>query len=139
MNMLTTIHCEGDYRRMEARCRELEAKVEQLEYERDHWKREAGQLASSEHAGQLIELFGLTAVEALICAALYHRREKLLPAASIEGLLDEDRGHPLESNVVAVMISRIRDKLGDSAVETVRGRGYRLAPGIVGIFDKRLR
>lgn len=136
--MTTLIHCAGDYRRAEARIVALEQQVEQLEYERDYWKREACQLVEGDLIDAVQVKFGLTATEATICAALYRRRDKLLGASSLEGLLDEERGCALESNIVSVMICKIRAKLGDTAIETVRGRGYRLSPATLHRFDRKL-
>lgn len=139
MNAPVTIHCEGDRRRAERYISELERQVEDLKYERDHWKREACQLADHDCASALRQLFGeLTEAESVICAALYGRRGKTLPLTSLEGLLDEERGHSVESNVVSVMVSRIRAKLGSEAVENVRGNGYRLSEAMIARLDESI-
>lgn len=138
MNAHSSIHCAGDYRRAEARIAELEKSVEQLAYEVDYWKREACQLVEADTIDAIQVQFNLTATEATICAGLYQRREKLLASSTLEGLLDEERGCALESNIVSVMICKIRSKLGDTAIETVRGRGYRLSPATLALFDRKL-
>lgn len=139
MNAQVTIHCEGDYRRAQAEIRRLNDLVEQLQYEVQYYKREAGLLADADCVDLIQEKFaGLTPPEAVICAALYQRREKWLPGATLEGLLDEERGHPVESNVIAVMISKLRKKLGEDAIETLRSRGYRLSSRALSEFDRKL-
>ena len=69
----------------------------------------------------------LTALE---CDVLGHMRDRAGAVVSREELLREVWGYDWTggSNVVEVAISALRRKLGDraSAVETVRGRGYRL-------------
>jgi len=138
MNAHTTIHCPGEYERSEAENARLRDRVAELEYEVQHWKREAFQLVEVELTATIQSAFDLTPVEATVCAALFLRRGKLLPAPSIEGLLDEQRGYPVESNIVCVMISKIREKLGDDVIENVRGRGYRLSEAVLATFDRRL-
>ncbi len=36
------------------------------------------------------------------------------------------REHPVDDNTIRVIISRLRDKVGDSTIRTIRGLGYRL-------------
>lgn len=138
MNAPSTIHCVGDYRRAELRIAELEARCEQLIYDVDYWKREACQLLEEDTVDAVQVNFNLTHTEAVICTALYQRREKLMSSMRLESLLDEERGGPLESNIVSVMICKIRAKLGDEAIETLRGRGYRLSPTTLEAFDRKL-
>jgi len=138
MNAPTTIHCAGDYRRAEAEIARLTRQVADLTYERDHWKKEACLLVESDRIAEVQQAFGLTAPEALLCSALYQRRDKLVPASTLEDLLDEARGHSLESNIVSVMIGKIRDKLGEDAILTFRGRGYRLSDAMLEQFKSRL-
>jgi DNA-binding response OmpR family regulator len=139
MNAPTSIHCIGDYRRMEAENAQLRERIEQLEYEVEHWKREACQLIEEDLCDAIQARFDLSATEAMICTALYQRREKLMSSLRLEGMLDEERGCSLESNIVSVMICKIRAKLGEDAIETVRGRGYRLSLGALEIFDRKLK
>lgn len=138
MNAPTRIHCPGEYHRAELRIAELELRVAQLEYEVDYWKREACQLVEADNVDAIQALFNLTATEATICAGLYQRRDKLLSSSTLEGLLDEERGCALESNIVSVMICKIRSKIGEAAIETVRGRGYRLSVAMLAKFDRKL-
>jgi DNA-binding response OmpR family regulator len=131
-------HCIGDCQRAEAQLARLRAEVEQLTYERDHYQREACQLVDSDRTNLIQERFGLTAEEAVVCAALYQRRDRWLPGNNLEGLLDEYRGGSTEASLVSQMVSRIRRKLGDDAVENARGRGYRMSVGTIKAFDRRL-
>ena len=34
--------------------------------------------------------------------------------------------HPVDDNTIRVIISRLRDKVGDGTIKTIRGLGYRL-------------
>lgn len=138
MNAPVTIHCEGDYRRAEERIAEQDRLLEQARYEIAHWKREAGQLVEQDVADAIQVHFHLTATEATICAGLYQRREKMTSSTTLEGLLEEERGCAVESNIVSVMILKIRHKLGDDAIQTVRGRGYRLTPSALKRLDRKL-
>jgi DNA-binding response OmpR family regulator len=137
MNAHTSIHCEGDYRRAEATIRQQAEQIDQLRYEVEFYKREAGLLADADNVDMFQERFGLTTVEASASAALYQRRGKWLPGATLEGLLDEVRGHPVESNIVAVVISKIRRKLGDTWVENLWKRGYRFSDTALAEIDRR--
>jgi DNA-binding response OmpR family regulator len=132
------IHCEGDYRRAQAEIARLTAAVEQLTYERDHYKREACQLVDSDRTHAIQEAFDLTFEEAIVCAALYQRRDRWLPGSNLEGLLDEHRGGNTEASLVSQMVSRIRRKLGESAIENARGRGYRMSPGLLRRMDRKI-
>lgn len=68
----------------------------------------------------------LTAQEFRILAYLMHNQGRVVSRAT---LIDHvyDRSVSFESNVVDVMLSRIRRKLSVSIIQTVRGQGYRLA------------
>jgi DNA-binding response OmpR family regulator len=138
MNAPVVIHCEGDYRRMEAENARLRERIEQLEFEVEHWKREACQLVEDDTVEAIQLHFDLSETEAMICTALYQRRDKLMSSVRLEGMLDEERGCSLESNIVSVMICKIRAKLGEEAIETVRGRGYRLSPIMLATFDRKI-
>lgn len=138
MNAPVTIHCAGDYRRAEQRLVEQDRLIEQLRYEVTYWKREACQLVEQDIVDAIQVHFNLTSTEATICSGLYQRRDKLMSSSTLEGLLDEERGCSLESNIVSVMICKIRSKLGEEAIETVRGRGYRLSPAMLKQFDRKL-
>lgn len=133
-------HCIGDCRRAEQRIRELETQLEEMKYERDHWKREAGHLAESECADAIQTTFALSPTESVICAALYRRRDRMLARSAIEGLLDDLAGESVGSSMVSVMVGKIRTKLGigDEAIENQRGRGYRLSTEALALLDKRL-
>jgi DNA-binding response OmpR family regulator len=138
MNAPVQIHCLGDYRRSEAENARLRDRIEQLEHEVEHWKREACQLVEEDTVDAIQVHFGLTETEAMICCSLYQRRDKLMSSIRLEGMLDEERGYTLESNIVSVMICKLRGKLGEEAIETVRGRGYRLSPAMLEEFDRKL-
>ena len=70
----------------------------------------------------------LTALELRVFAYLMHHRGRVVPQAELVDHIyerDDDR----DSNTVEVFIARLRRKLGTSAIETVRGLGYRIGGG----------
>jgi two-component system, OmpR family, response regulator len=69
----------------------------------------------------------LTTQELRILETLLHRQGRVVSRIEIvdhayDAELDRD------SNVIDVLVGRIRRKLGSDLIETVRGRGYRLRP-----------
>jgi two-component system OmpR family response regulator len=68
----------------------------------------------------------LTAQEFRILQYLLHRQGRVVDRL---GLIDHvyDRDFDRDSNVIDVLIGRIRRKLGVNLIHTVRGQGYRLA------------
>jgi two-component system OmpR family response regulator len=68
----------------------------------------------------------LTSHEYRVLSYLMHQRGRVVPQSELtEHLysLDADKG----SNTVEVFIARLRRKLGNAVIETVRGLGYRIA------------
>lgn len=67
----------------------------------------------------------LTALEFRVFAYLMHQRGRVVSQSELVDHIyarDDDR----DSNTVEVFIARLRRKLGASAIETVRGLGYRI-------------
>jgi two-component system, OmpR family, response regulator len=69
----------------------------------------------------------LTAQEHRILAYLMHHPERLVTRAELGEHVYES-GYDPDSNVIDVLIGRIRRKLDASLIHTVRGQGFRLAP-----------
>lgn len=70
----------------------------------------------------------LTALEWRVLSALILRREVVIERAElIERVYEGDA--EVDSNSIEVIIGRLRKKLGAAMIETVRGRGYRIAAG----------
>jgi len=68
----------------------------------------------------------LTAMEFALLSALVLRAGQVVSRlALIDHLYAQD--HDRDSNTLEVLVSRLRRKLGDGVIETVRGSGYRLA------------
>lgn len=67
----------------------------------------------------------LTAREWAVLDRLLHRRGAVVSKAQIEDALYE-LGAEVESNTVEVYVSRLRKKLGNEIITTVRGVGYRI-------------
>jgi two-component system, OmpR family, response regulator len=67
----------------------------------------------------------LTAHEFRVLSYLMHHRGRVVPQAElIEHVYAQ--GFDRDSNTIEVFIARLRRKLGDAAIETVRGLGYRV-------------
>ena len=70
----------------------------------------------------------LTSHEFRVLSYLMHHRDRIVPQAElIEHIYAENLDR--DSNTVEVFIARLRRKLGPSAIETVRGLGYRMVCG----------
>jgi len=67
----------------------------------------------------------LTAREWALIECLARRPGAIVSKAQVEDAL-YSMGSEIESNAVEVYVSRLRRKLGTSAIETVRGLGYKL-------------
>ena len=67
----------------------------------------------------------LTAHEYRLLAYLLHHAERVVSRSE---LLDHvyERGLDPDSNVIDVLLGRVRRKVGAARIETVRGRGFRL-------------
>jgi len=71
-------------------------------------------------AGQGISL---TAQELAVLSYLFHHAGRLVSRTELSQHIYHHDGER-ESNTIAVFINRLRNKLGDSLTDTVRGRGY---------------
>ncbi len=70
----------------------------------------------------------LTSHEFRVLSYLMHQRGRVVSQSELtEHIYAQDFDR--ESNTVEVFIARLRRKLGSSAIETVRGLGYRMGPG----------
>ncbi len=68
----------------------------------------------------------LTAQEFRILSYLAHHRDKVVSRTELAEHV-YDRNFDSDSNVIDVLIGRIRKKLGVDLIHTVRGQGYRLS------------
>lgn len=70
----------------------------------------------------------LTALETRIALYLVHHLDQVVSRAELtEHVYDHD--HDRDFNSLEVIISRLRKKLGNALIETVRGAGYRMSVG----------
>jgi two-component system, OmpR family, response regulator len=88
----------------------------------------AGALRLDTHRGEFTiagEPVTLTAQEYRLLAYLAHHAERVVSRSE---LLDHvyERSLDPDSNVVDVLLARVRRKIGSERIETVRGRGFRL-------------
>lgn len=75
-------------------------------------------------SGQIVEL---TALEFRTLAYLMHHQDEVISKSELtEHIYDQDFDR--DSNVVEVLINRLRKKLGSSLIKTYRGQGYQLTP-----------
>ena len=88
-----------------------------------------GEIALDTHAGQVSAAgmpVALTAQEFRLLSHLIHAAPRVVSRTELsEHVYDGDQ-EP-DSNVIDVLISRLRRKLGGGAIETLRGQGYRIA------------
>ncbi|MBB5204830.1 DNA-binding response OmpR family regulator [Inhella inkyongensis] len=82
------------------------------------------QTRSAQWQGQKVEL---TAREWALMEALLLRSGRWVSKADLEALALGFDGQPASSNSLEVHIANLRRKLGRSAIETLRGLGYRCA------------
>ena len=70
----------------------------------------------------------LTSQEVAVLSYLFHNADRLVSRSELSDHIyqyDGDR----DSNTIAVFVNRLRRKLGDDLIETVRGRGYVIKVG----------
>jgi len=89
---------------------------------------QVGALCLDTHRGEFTlagEPIALTAQEYRLLAYLAHHAERIVSRSE---LLDHvyGQGHDPDSNVIDVLLGRVRRKIGAERIETVRGRGFRL-------------
>jgi two-component system OmpR family response regulator len=69
----------------------------------------------------------LTAQEYRLLAYLMHHPGRVVSRTELtEHLYDQDFDR--DSNIIEVFVGRLRKKLGNGVIETIRGLGYRLRP-----------
>ncbi len=74
------------------------------------------------------EAVKLTAHEYKLISYLAHERDRVVSRTELtEHIYDQD--FDLDSNTIEVFVGRLRRKLGNDIIETVRGLGYRLSAG----------
>lgn len=87
-----------------------------------------GRASLDTHGGRLVvdgEAVNLTAQEYRLVAYLFHARDRVVSRTElVEHLYERDRDP--DSNVIDVLIGRVRRRLDIDLIETVRGRGFRL-------------
>ncbi len=65
----------------------------------------------------------LTAQEVAVLSYLFHNADRLVSRTELSEHIYEYDGDR-DSNTIAVFVNRLRNKLGNDLIETVRGRGY---------------
>lgn len=69
----------------------------------------------------------LTAQEMAVLSYLMHNTGRLISRTELSEHIYEYDGDR-DSNTIAVFINRLRNKLGPDLIQTIRGRGYMIAP-----------
>jgi two-component system OmpR family response regulator len=69
----------------------------------------------------------LTAQEVAVLSYLMHNTGRLISRTELSEHIYEYDGDR-DSNTIAVFINRLRNKLGPDLIQTIRGRGYMIAP-----------
>lgn len=98
-------------------------------YGHSHPKLEAGSIVYDTHTGVVARgglPVNLTAQELRLLSYLMHAMPRVVSRIElVEQVYDRDK-EP-DSNVIDVQIGRLRRKLGEDLIETLRGQGYRIA------------
>lgn len=71
------------------------------------------------------ELLTITAMEYRLLELLMQNSEHIVKRETILAYLWEYAGYAVEDNTLSVAVSRLRSKIGNSYIETIRGFGYR--------------
>jgi len=71
----------------------------------------------------------LTALEARILGYLLHHPGRAVSRTELSAHVYDDDGGDRDFNTLEVLVSRLRRKIEPAAIETLRGRGWRLSPG----------
>ena len=97
-------------------------------YGHSHPKLQAGAVVYDTHSGVVTRdglPVNLTAQELRLLSYLLHAMPRVVSRVElVEQVYDRDK-EP-DSNVIDVQIGRLRRKLGDQFIETLRGQGYRI-------------
>ncbi|MGY6629081.1 MAG: response regulator transcription factor [Oceanicaulis sp.] len=82
------------------------------------------------------QLVKLTSHEFRLLSYLMHHKERVISRTElVEHIYDQDFDR--DSNTIEVFVGRLRKKIGNDRIETVRGLGYRLVDPDAGRMDAR--
>lgn len=110
--------------------------IAELEEEVAFLKQALGAVISEHRVATLKSAFGLTRKEAEILLLLYERPRVLSKQAILSAIWGYDT--EIEIKIVDVLMCKTRKKIGFSAIETIWGMGYRLAPEGVQLVKEQL-
>lgn len=115
---------------------QLRERIEQLEAEVRYWRDEARGNAEALDRDALASALDISrGAQAWIVATLYTARGKLISRNRLNDDMPGFDTHHRDSNVVQVMIHRIRTRLGQHFIECHRGAGYCLPPESIALID----
>ena len=100
------------------------ARIEELEAERDYYKRELGLLIDETRLALVARAFRLTSGPARILLALYEAHPRMMTKAALHQALYGAREAETEIRIVDTHLFKVRKRA--DIVETIRNRGYRL-------------
>ncbi|MBV9994517.1 MAG: helix-turn-helix domain-containing protein [Caulobacteraceae bacterium] len=93
---------------------------------------EAGLAEAEATEGALRAAFGLTPSQAELLAILYRTRRRLVSRRLLNEMVSEAPGGARDERIIDVWTCKLRRKLGEGAIATLWGHGYRLTEaGIV--------
>lgn len=102
----------------------LNRRLEQVEAERDYWRREAEGENNVARQQKIRRALGLTGREAMLVDALYQARSHRSKEALFNVVCAND---DVDINIVPVFISKIRKRIGKDAITNLWGVGFQLS------------
>lgn len=121
---------------------ELLEEIDSLREQVRYWRGEAEAQISVGRRSRLQATLGLTLNEAWLLGALYAANGKPVSRARLDDGMPGLGGHRSEretpANVMSVIAHRVRRKLGEDVIETIRSSGYRIMPKGISICDAAL-
>jgi DNA-binding response OmpR family regulator len=114
---------------LDAELSRLRNELDRVTEERDYWKDQAEERASTDQWVKLRVALQLAPAEAAVLAAMYVRGGRVLRKFEIDDVVPPtDHVVERDTNIITVWVCRLRKKLGEESIRLVRGEGYCLTP-----------
>ena len=97
-----------------------------LEEENAELRRELGLVLDRTHVGLLVDRFNLPTQPSRLLLTLYNAKGRVLADYFLHDAISR-KDFRYRDSLVKISVHRVRAVLGEQAIETVRGQGYRLS------------